>query len=151
MRQTNKLNQIWFTNDKGRVQIGFTRSFLDSLDECWNILPAHTKKFKAKAPLLTVETNDALISIMSPVTGTLYNYDTKMRDFPDQLTEESIIMELRSDNLEGEKPVIDVHPIDAILQAHGLNRPAPVAPPRGAYANVQWQVNIPIPDNGMEF
>jgi glycine cleavage system H lipoate-binding protein len=94
MRKYNSKNQIWYDESDESVRIGFTQSFLDTLDQCWHILPSNTEKFKLKAPLLTVETNDALISIMSPVAGNFMNYSDKAQNFPDRLIESDVIMEL---------------------------------------------------------
>jgi hypothetical protein len=94
-RQVNDTNQIWYERQDQTVKIGFTKSFLEGLDQCWHILPANLERFKAKAPLLTVETNDALISILSPVAGNFMQYSDKAQNFPDKLTEEDVILELR--------------------------------------------------------
>jgi glycine cleavage system H lipoate-binding protein len=94
MRKYNSKNQIWYDENDESVRIGFTQSFLDTLDQCWHILPSNTERFKLKAPLLTVETNDALISIMSPVAGNFMNYSDKAQNFPDRLIESDVIMEL---------------------------------------------------------
>lgn len=100
MRKLNSKNQIWYDEDGDLVRIGFTQPFLNTLDQCWHILPSNTEKFKLKAPLLTVETNDSLISIMSPVAGNFMNYSDKAQNFPDRLTEADVIMELST------KPVV---------------------------------------------
>jgi glycine cleavage system H lipoate-binding protein len=91
----NDLNQIWVESDGGEhVKIGFTRDFLQQLDQCWHILPANNSRFKKQMPLMTVETNDGLVSILSPVTGYLQNFDRKAQDFPDKLTEEDVILSI---------------------------------------------------------
>lgn len=96
MREVDSKNQIWFIQDGAVTRIGFTQSFIESLDQCWQVLPANLQSFKKKAPMLTVETNDALISIMAPVAGTLVRFENTARDFPDQLTADTVIMELNS-------------------------------------------------------
>lgn len=100
MREIDSKNQIWFMKDGGVTKIGLTKSFLDSLDGCWQIMPANMVVFKKKAPLLTVETNDTLISIMSPVAGNMLHFNEDALDFPDQLEEDTIILELH----DGEVP-----------------------------------------------
>ncbi len=90
------LNQIWVEKDGEAVKIGFTRDFLQQLDQCWHILPAHNKRFKRKMPLMTVETNDGLVSILSPVDGFLKSFDQKAQNFPDRLKEDDVILHITS-------------------------------------------------------
>lgn len=92
MRNVDSKNQIWFMQENRVTKIGFTRDFLNSLDECWQILPANLRQFKEKAPMLTVETNDGLMSILSPVTGPMIEFNDAARDFPDSLTDETVIL-----------------------------------------------------------
>jgi glycine cleavage system H lipoate-binding protein len=113
MRNVDIKNQIWFMQDGAVTRIGLTQSFINSLDECWQILPANTREFKKKSPLFTVETNDALISIMSPINGHLNMFNTTARDFPDHLTEDMVIMELTSN----EQPAANFARRPAVVQA----------------------------------
>ena len=94
---TDALNQIWYEQDGKQVKVGLTRNFLDTLDECWHILPANTRAIKAKSPLMTVETNDSLVSVLSPVSGNVVRWETRATNFPDQLTENDVIMVLSSE------------------------------------------------------
>lgn len=96
MRKVDAKNQIWYLQNGEVVQLGFTKSFIDSLDQCWHILPANTEQVKKKSPLFVVETSDAMISIMSPLEGYVRMYNEVAHDFPDQLTENTVIMELVS-------------------------------------------------------
>lgn len=94
MRKINSANQIWYEESDAGYRIGFTKSFLAGMDQCWHILPAHNERFKLKSPLLTIETNEALFSILSPVVGFLDRVDDKAQNFPDQLTEDDAVMML---------------------------------------------------------
>lgn len=94
-RQTDDKNQVWYKKEGTAITIGFTKDFLTSLDQCWHILPASLEQFKPKAPLLTVETTDALISIMSPVAGNFMQFSQRAQNFPDKLTEDDVVLELR--------------------------------------------------------
>lgn len=93
-KQVDARNQIWYEQQDNLVKIGFTKAFLQDMDQCWHILPANLTKFRSKAPLLTVETNDALISIMSPVSGNFMQYSHKAQNFPDKLTEDDVVVEI---------------------------------------------------------
>lgn len=95
-KQVNNKNQIWYEQtEQGVTKIGFTRSFLDGMDQCWHILPGNMERFREKAPLMVVETNDALVSILSPITGNFGQWSVKAQDFPNQLTEDDVVMEIR--------------------------------------------------------
>lgn len=94
MRKLDSKNQIWYTEQEGGYQIGFTKSFLEGLDQCWYIMPAHAERFKLKSPLLTIETNEMIFSILSPVTGFFQQMENKAQNFPDKLTENDIVLHL---------------------------------------------------------
>ncbi len=97
---TDAKNQIWYTQEKNMITVGFTKSFLDSLDECWHILPACNKKFTKKAPLLTIETNDSLLSILSPFEGHFMSFNTKASNFPEKIVETDVIIEISLDKVQ---------------------------------------------------
>jgi glycine cleavage system H lipoate-binding protein len=100
-------NQIWHEVNGERVTIGLTRSFLDTLDECWHILPGGST-IKAKAPLMTIETNDSLVSILSPVAGSFVDFNPNATNFPDKLTENDVVMTIttgRQARTVAEEPV----------------------------------------------
>ncbi len=97
---TDSLNQIWYEQEGRQIKVGLTSDFLNQLDECWHILPAHSHHIKEKSPLLTVETNDGLMSILSPVSGNVLRWETRATNFPDKLTSNDIILVLTSENLE---------------------------------------------------
>lgn len=88
--------KIWCETQGTVTKIGFNQSFLDTLEECWHILPANLEKIKVKSPLCTVESNDSLISILSPIGGNFMTWNEKATNFPDKLTENDIVMELSS-------------------------------------------------------
>jgi glycine cleavage system H lipoate-binding protein len=94
-KQVNTKNQIWFEQNDNVVTVGFTRQFLELMGECWHIVPANMERFRAHAPLMVVETNDSLISIKSPVAANFTSFNAKAQNFPDQLTEDDVILEMR--------------------------------------------------------
>lgn len=96
---TDALNQIWYEQDGKQIKIGLTRDFLAGLDECWHILPGNNRQIKAKSPLMTVETNDCLRPVLSPVSGNVLRWENKATNFPDQLTENDVVMILTSEKL----------------------------------------------------
>lgn len=103
-KEVDAQNQIWFEKDGKIVRLGLTRNFLETLTECWHILPSNMKKIKQKAPLLTIESNDGLISLLSPVTGYLQNWDNKAANFPEKLTEADVIVTLTSEEAVAKPP-----------------------------------------------
>lgn len=120
-KQFNSQNQIWYEHQDNVVKVGFTKSFLDSLQQCWHILPANLQRFREKSPLMVVETNDTLISIMSPVAANFSEWSDKAQNFPDQLTENDVVLQLRQ----------------------GVAAPMPVEPTiRG---DMDWAVDEPAP------
>lgn len=105
-KEVDAQNQIWFEKDGKIVRLGLTRNFLETLTECWHILPSNMKKIKQKAPLLTIESNDGLISLLSPVTGYLQNWDNKAANFPEKLTEADVIVTLTSEEAIAKPPQV---------------------------------------------
>jgi glycine cleavage system H lipoate-binding protein len=99
-KTTDSKNQIWFQKEGNLVKVGFTANFLESLSECWHILPASTGLIREKDPLMAVETNDALLSIRSPAEGVVLNFNNKAMNFPDKLGAEDIILMINTDTKE---------------------------------------------------
>lgn len=87
-------DELWHREVNNVIEIGFTKSFLDQLDQCWNILPSHNEVFKVKSPLLTIETNEKMFSILSPIAGYLRHYSDKAQNFPDKLVESDVVISL---------------------------------------------------------
>lgn len=87
----------WFEDDgKGTVSIGFTKNFIDDvLGECYHITQASMYLVTKGKPMLTIETNNGLKVIRSPLTGTVLNFNVEARDFPDRLTPEDVVVSLR--------------------------------------------------------
>lgn len=101
----NALNQIWHEERENTITIGLTRDFLNSLDECWHILPTTQAEIKVKTPLFTLETNDGLLSILSPVKGFLHHWNDQATNFPDKLTENDPIITLAKEAPKTKKSV----------------------------------------------
>lgn len=117
-KQVDSKNQIWFEqNEQGVTRIGFTRSFLDGMDQCWHILPAGRGKFREKSPLMVVETNDSLISILAPIAGNFGEWSTKAQNFPNKLTEDDVVIELRKERTVQIDPVEEDEPVAGAPQA----------------------------------
>lgn len=95
MKQTSKDGKTWFEVDGTKVKIGFTKSLLAELAECWHIIPASQKVLiKEGQPLLSVETNESLFSIPSPATGIVTFFDNAAMNMPDHLKEDQVICQL---------------------------------------------------------
>jgi glycine cleavage system H lipoate-binding protein len=85
---------VWYEEmGSGTINIGFTRAYIeDILGECFHITQASSFLATEGKPLLTIETNMGLKVVKAPCTGTITFFSTDARDFPDKLTEESIVM-----------------------------------------------------------
>ena len=91
------MSKIWTVVEGNYVKVGFERSFLNQMDQCWHIMPAQARGvLRAKHPLLVVETNDEVISIPSPVEGTVHHFNDKARNFPDKITETDTIITINT-------------------------------------------------------
>ena len=93
MKETSKDGRIWFEKKGTEVNIGFTSSLLSELDDCWHLLPAASNKqeIRENQPLLSVETNDGLFSVPTPVSGIITFFDNKAMNFPQKLTTDDVV------------------------------------------------------------
>jgi hypothetical protein len=103
-KQVNHKNQIWFEQQDNVVKVGFTKSFLEGLDQCWHILPANMGRFREHSPLMVIETNDALVSVKSPVSAHFSQWSDKAQNFPDQLTEDDVVLEIYTGPAQRREP-----------------------------------------------
>jgi hypothetical protein len=126
-KQVNHKNQIWFEQQDNVVKVGFTKSFLEKLEQCWHILPANMGRFREHSPLMVIETNDALISVKSPVSANFSQWSDKAQNFPDQLTEEDVVLEMYTGPAQRreQRPQAVV---DEFQPQHGWDEVAPAAP-----------------------
>jgi len=89
--------RLWFTTNTNATgasvaQVGFTKLLLDEVrDECWSIIPSHSFVRRGQ-PLFAIETNDALLSIVSPFDGRVSGIDFQAQNCPDKLTEDSVVL-----------------------------------------------------------
>lgn len=131
-RQTNEANQIWYEKNGEVTNIGFTNEFLNTLDQCWHILPSNLEKFKVKSPLLTIETNDALLSIVSPVSGNFMEFSNKAQNFPNKLTENDVVLSI-TDRPAAARRHDRALDLRGAVAAQGGFTAAPTAPRRFAF------------------
>ena len=97
MKIVSKDGKTWFEKQRdGKTNIGFTSTFLESLDECWHIMAGATSKvaIKVDQPLCSVETNEGLFSIPSPVSGVITFFDTRAMNFPEKLNDTHTIAQI---------------------------------------------------------
>lgn len=138
-KMTNSLNQLWYQKDGDVFNMGLTRNFLESLDECWHILPTNTSRVKEKSPLFTIETNDSLLSILSPVAGNFLNWNDRATNFPDKLTEADVIIKLSTKEIAKPEPLtgLDDEAEIARLTAIVIDSSLPVATRVRANSQIQ--------------
>lgn len=94
MSERSEIGNIWVLRNGESTKIGFTRSFINSLNHCWHIMPGNVRQVKEKSPLLAIESHEGLISVPSPVTGNVVFWNDKASNFPEKLTEEDVIVEI---------------------------------------------------------
>lgn len=89
-------DDIWSHEVNGTINIGFMQSFIDRiLGECYHITQSSLELVTKNKAMLTIETNEGLKVIRSPVTGTVVYFNNTARDFPDRLTEETVVITIR--------------------------------------------------------
>lgn len=97
MKIVSKDGNTWHQkNAAGTIDVGFTKQLIQALEECWHILPAASNKvtIKVDQPLCSVETNDGLFAVTSPVNGVISFFDNRAINFPDKIGEETIIAQV---------------------------------------------------------
>jgi glycine cleavage system H lipoate-binding protein len=120
-KQVTACGKLWYREEDKKVSIGFMPGFLEQVRECWHVTPAALKRVNEKSPLLSVETDDALFSVHSPVSGEIYTFNDKASNFPDQLTEEDVVCVIgperaKAASLKGRTLNWDVHLLDDLAQ-----------------------------------
>jgi glycine cleavage system H lipoate-binding protein len=141
---------IWTdTKSDGMVDIGFTQMFIhQKMMECFHVLQADAVNLNEKGPMLVIETNDGLENLRSPVTGKIIFFNTKARNFPDQLTEDDVILSVLPKGVllpktakKEVKSAMDDWP-DPFVEIEDIQREwAPLAPPQQAPGQVQAAPN----------
>lgn len=92
--EIDKSGRIWYLKEKGDlIRIGLTQSTIDEIrEECWHILPNfRAKPLKEGVPLFSFETNDRLVSVITPFAGYLVDFSDKAQNDPQMLTEDEPI------------------------------------------------------------
>lgn len=131
-------DKIWYVDDGKLVKIGFNRDFLVGLQaECWHIMPANTKSVKEKAPLVTVENNEEMYSIPSPVSGYVMEFSQKASNFPDKLVETDVVVKITREEIK--KPVKAATSFASVNLNEFINV-VPAAPADDFWAN---QIAVP--------
>lgn len=111
-RVVDAKQQLWFSKEGERVNVGFTDSFLDVVREAWHVMPTTTGAVKEKSPLLSIETNDGLFSVPSPASGSIISFNDRARDFPDKLTENDVICVIGKPKTAAKKPTVEQMGLD---------------------------------------
>lgn len=127
MKLVSKDGRTWFQKNKeGKTEIGFTNDFLRDLDECWHIMAGATSKvaIKEAQPLCSVETNDGLFSVASPVSGVISFFNTKAMNFPDKITSEEVIAVV-AEKAEEERDALTIA-LDHLRQMEAMEAEMPV-------------------------
>lgn len=158
-KEVDAKGQVWFETAGTRTRLGLTRNFLSTvMEECWHIIPAYRERVVKGAPLLTIETNDSLISVLSPVSGRVRAWEQRACDFPDQLSEDDVLIEVDDGKSEAPAPPSEEERVAArnrLIDA-GVLQPittsaverqirAFIADPNTAQ---EWVADIPIPPRG---
>lgn len=147
MKTISKDGNTWHQkNAAGTIDVGFTKQLIQALEECWHILPAASNKvtIKVDQPLCSVETNDGLFAVTSPVGGVISFFDNRAINFPDKIGEETIIAQV-SEKSPTESPQTTVEialeqlrqmEMEQPVRVRAVNRPA-----RGGINMEGWAVD----------
>ena len=120
MKETSKDGRVWFEKKGTEIQIGFTANLLSELDDCWHLLPAASNKqeIRENQPLLSVETNDGLFSVPTPVSGIITFFDNKAMNFPQKLTTDDVVCVVKdAEEVRRQKAAADEE-LRRALEAH---------------------------------
>lgn len=83
---------IWVRAAGDSAEVGFVPEFLKMFqEEGWNVIP-NTGSIKKGQPLMAVETNDSLLSIISPVDGEVQEVAFHAQNSPEKLTAECRVL-----------------------------------------------------------
>lgn len=97
MTATTHDGRIWTKEKDGLVVVGFCPEFMDTVKNSFAVLPfseSSGKKLVTKAPMMTLETPESLVTVRSPLPDTwLKSVLPKCRDFPDRLTPDDVVMD----------------------------------------------------------
>lgn len=91
VRQQDSSNRLWFETLGTNTMIGFTKPFLEIVNSSWHVLQNGVGSVKKDAPLLSVETDDALFAVPSPLDGEIITFSDKAQNYPDKLTEDDVV------------------------------------------------------------
>lgn len=82
-----KDGRLWYEEvTPGNYHIGLTDEILSRVrNECWSIIP-NVGNIKKGQPLFAIETNDELLSILSPFTGRVLDVEFAAQNSPEKLT-----------------------------------------------------------------
>lgn len=111
MKTISKDGNTWHQkNAAGTIDVGFTKQLIQALEECWHILPAASNKvtIKVDQPLCSVETNDGLFAVTSPVDGVISFFDNRAINFPDKIGEETIIAQISANAETETRSAVDI-------------------------------------------
>lgn len=120
MKETSKDGRVWFEKKGTEIQMGFTPQMLGELDDCWHLLPAASNKqeIRENQPLLSVETNDGLFSVPTPVSGIITFFDNKAMNFPQKLTTDDVVCVVKdAEEVRRQKAAADEE-LRRALEAH---------------------------------
>lgn len=89
-----KIGSIWTEEMPNKaIQIGFTNEFIQQiLSECFHVVLTNPTIVTKGKSMFTIETNDGLETIKSPVTGTVQLFNDRARDFPDRMREDDVVL-----------------------------------------------------------
>lgn len=139
MKTVSKDGRTWFEKrEDGRTYVGFTKQFLETLEECWHIVPAGSRAtmIKEGAPLCAVETNEGLFSIPSPVSGIINVFNNAAMNFPDKIKEDLEVAQMVDKAPEETKKTLQQVALDLNIDWDAIEQQqrVRVAPPQDFFA-----------------
>lgn len=97
---------VWIdqSSSGNTTRIGFTQAFLDKhLKECWHVIPQKGKVSKGGV-LVSLETNDGLVPVESPLDGVVSSINNTAINFPEKLTADTNVVVIRTGAAKEKEP-----------------------------------------------
>lgn len=132
---------IWVRANGDSAEVGFVPEFLKMFqEEGWNVIP-NTGSIKKGQPLMAVETNDSLLSIISPVDGEVQEVAFHAQNSPEKLTTDCRVLTIFTG-----KKVVKKKPTTASVSGFIFDEFAPAqAQPQMGWVDLELGARRPAP------
>jgi glycine cleavage system H lipoate-binding protein len=95
MRTFSSNNRFWIEAQDGRARVGLTAAYLAKVGTVWTFAKRDKAKLVEGAPFANMETSRHLVTLRSPVNGTVEEWGKELEDTPEAITEDTWLMTVR--------------------------------------------------------